>query len=235
MNTNALMLNVRAAKNPSKKELRYEFTTTEVKNYLQEKFNAIEKALNASGNKAPHVDIGLISADIGVGFQPFCIVLPDLVLDKKNSNDSIPSCFQIDESDGVKIKPHYYKLLQAYAYSDRDRAAMMSGEWRNARGIKNKNVAQGFMTYTKAKIETSGGRGNNNTVILMLDPVRVFHDMLTDADNVGQRFKVVDIDTKSINDEVFLYTMTREVVSRNKSEKVDLRALIRKASYGKRD
>lgn len=225
-------VSTRSGLRESGNKLEYEITTTEVAMYLRSKFKMIEDALNAKGYKnVPSIKPEVSSIRLGKHYAPLFVLLPKEVLSLKDYNPDIPSVFQPDRdtSDGAWLKQEYYALLFCYMYKRDDINAFRSGELRRQAGITNSRDMETLFKYSTPKITKSADENGAEslTVILILDPVRVFHDMLTDIQNPKQRFRVEISKTEKIDDRSYMYTVERLVKKKKKEDYMQLEALIR--------
>ena len=206
-------LETRAGLQPSDKKLPYTVTTAQVEQYLQKKVDVL---CNRDKSLPQNVDVRVYTTEVGSKFIPFVVVLPTSVLvdkSKKQNNDHIDGIFNINErSSKVEdlLKP-FKSLFVAYTYDSDDMKAFSSSDWRRARGVA-RTTSESLKKMVFPRISQFRGEGGRKTtvVIFLLDPLRVFHDMLKMNDD--NRDFNVDIERwQKIKTGEFRYIMTRSV------------------------
>lgn len=211
---NATGIKTRAGINPSDRALPYSVTTSEVEEYLQKRVDAMAEA---SGGKVPRCDIKIYSTESGNKFIPFVVILPTTVLinNKKESDDDVEYIFnQKNEDRNVNINSAYYKLFSSYTYDKNDEDAFFSDDWRRQVGVYKQT------SYVLKKLRTP--KVNNfsgaKIVIFMIDPLRVFHDMVTSNED-KRDFRITITNFKKIETGKYRYDFKREIVDSGRNKK----------------
>ena len=179
-------LQTRAGLSPSEKKLPYSITTSQVEAYLQKKVDVL---CNRDKSLPQNVDVRVYTTEVGKYFMPFVIVLPTSVLvdrTKQKKNTNIDGFFDVHEQSSrveEMLKP-FKALFGAYTYNKEDTHAFSSNDWRRARGV-TRTTSNVLRTMTLPRVSSFRGDGGNktNVVTFLLDPIRVFHDMLTMQDD----------------------------------------------------
>ena len=206
-------LETRAGLKPSDKKLPYTITTAQVEQYLQKKVDVL---CSRDKSLPQNVDVRVYTTEAGSKFIPFVVVLPTSVLvnkQNKQNNSHIDSIFNINErSSKVEdlLKP-FKSLFSAYTYNGDDMKAFSSNDWRRARGVTRttSETIKGMVFPRVFGFRGEGGR-KTQVVTFMLDPLRVFHDMLKMNDD--PRDFSVDIEKwQKIKTGEFRYIMNRSV------------------------
>ena len=182
----------RAGLNPNETELPYSITTTMVEKYLQNKIDVVMNRSANNGGQSEKIELRLYTTEAGKAFLPFVVVLPMEALEdrKKKNKKPMPSIFDTKDTDGsANLKPELYKLLSAYTYNKEDETAFFSDDWRRARRV-NRETSPVLKNLRTPKV-TSMENGKLRVVSFMIDPIRVFHDMLIiPTDNRSFRVEV---------------------------------------------
>lgn len=198
--------------------LPYKATTEEVEDYLTGMFRNITDGLRARGVKnVKPITVDLSVVSLGKSFYPFMIMLPEEVLNKKAYNPDMPSVFETDDEGGALLKEWYYKLLLNYMYDKWQINDLYSPERKRALGMSAKDL-QDIRKYSKPFTVNTENEYNQQgkTVMVLLDPIKVFHDMATFVNNPKQRFDVFIDKAIKLEGSQYIFKMTREVSTRSK-------------------
>lgn len=215
-NYNNNSFNTRAGLRPSEKELPFQISTSDVTNYLSQRLDALTKTM------ATPVDIELSVASVEAGskFVPFTVVLsPNAIVSKKynTSNEDEPSIFRPNDNDGaVRLLEPVAKLLAVYSYDKCDGEAFFSADWRRARGVSTNGSAILKKNRTPRLMKFKTNKGTFDRVIFLIDPIRVFHDMLVMDDNPSN-FHVEIVNWNKIRQGEYRYDVLRVLNKKNKN------------------
>lgn len=158
----------------------YSITTGDVQNYLQHKINCVLKAVaNKNGTETENIEVNVYSTESGSKFVPFMVSLPMNALkdNSKQHKRKGAAIFNVKSEDGTaQLKDELFNLLKNYAYNDRDYNAFGSTDWQNMRGV-GRESAYRLQNFLIPRITNMNGN-RDQTVLLLVDPLRVFHDML---------------------------------------------------------
>lgn len=230
MDKNTFM-QVRCGIAASDKKLPFTVTTENVQTYLAKQFGRINNALRTKGVKVTDIEPNVKTIKIGGALLPFFVLLPEEVLDRKTFDPNTPSVFRPDDdSDVVYLKPYYYEVIKRFMYSKEDcHAFRTSQDWRRQCKINNRKNLDVLIKYSTPKVETIGSPdGKKSYVVVILDPLRIFHDMLTDVHNPDQRFNVYIEKVQQLDDNSYDFSISREIVSKKKkSHEADISRLLR--------
>lgn len=210
------VINTRAGISPSvNKSLPFSVTTSEVEEYLQKRVDAVVKASNG---KVERYEVSVFSTESGTYFIPFVVVLPEKVLigqsRQKTDMESIIDANNND--DKISIDPAYYKIFSPYRYNDHDEGQFFSDAWRRDNGV-NKSTSYMLKRMRTPKIMKSNAM-NSNAVVFMIDPVRVFYDMVvSDTDRRNFHIKITGL--KRMESGKYRYDFKREIVDSKKNKK----------------
>lgn len=212
-------LETRAGLYPSKKQLPYAITTSIAEKYLQDKVDVI----CAKAKELPNsVDVKLYTTEPGRNFAPFVIVLPTSVLvekGKKNrENKNVDAFFDNKTySDEENLLEPFKKLFGAYTFNKHDVKAFMSNDWRRARGV-DRRTSDTLRSMALPRTNSYGSGDKRVTVVtFLIDPLRLFYDMLKMKDD--NRDYHVEIERwEKVKDGEFRYYVKR-MINRGKKNK----------------
>ena len=205
---------------PSEQELPFDITTTQVMEYLQRKLNVVVNGMRTSDRyNGPDIDVSVITVEMGTKFVPFTVVLPTTVLKdngKKRRDKNELSIFNPKDSDSTaNIYEPIAKMFASYTYNDADGEAFYSADWRRARGVSN--TSSSILKRNRRPSVQRFNNGSVEKVVFLIDPIRVFHDMLTMDDN-NANFRVEIESWQKIRSGEFKYDV-RRVINKKKGKK----------------
>lgn len=209
----------RAGLKPSMAELPFTIDTDMVESHLQKKFDVLCKKLSSNGDSdVKDIKIQLYTTEAGKYFLPFILVMPeDVLVDSKTKSYNTPDIFNPKESDGTaRIRNEFVEMLRPFVYNKDDKKAFFADSWRHQMGITRQS-ANAITRITEPKMITMN-HGRIRNVVVLIDPIRVFHDMLMINGN-SDRF-TVDIDGwKKLNSGRYKYSVKRSVTKNSKNYK----------------
>ena len=210
----------RAGIQPSEQELPFSITTSDVETYLQRKLNVVVNGMRQNGiYTGDDIDVKVITVEMGSKFIPFTVVLPMNVLKntnkKKRPKDEL-SIFNPKEADEtLNMHDQIMKLFSSYTFDKADGEAFFSSDWRRARGVSTTTSA--VLKRNRLPQIQKLNNGNMERVTFLIDPIRVFHDMLI-MDNNNTDFKIEIEKWQKIRSGEFRYDMKR-VINKKKGKK----------------
>lgn len=199
------------------KDLSYIIRTNEVEKYLQKKLDA----LYAAAGKGDSPRITIKSVEMSRFFYPFIVSLnTDCTSTSGDGNTKINAFFQSDSSDQyVKLDPILYQLFKNYVYDKDDKKAFFADAFRRELAL-SKDRSATLENLRQPKIMKFNG-GKEEYIIFLIDPLRVFHDMLT-SESDKREFNVIIVKEKikKINTGEYQYKVIRTTSgSKNKKNK----------------
>lgn len=199
----------------------FEITTLEAEKFLSEK---LEQIISRSNDMNEDIKLSLVTLTFGKKFKPFVALLPLSILKgKKNSNDEELSMFNPNSDSGIlKIKDSVYKFLVYYMFNKNDSKMFFDRNWRSALGISETSARK----LNSMRMPQTININRQKYVMVLLNPITVFHDMLVNIDNPGERFSVEEIRGERIDDKNFKYSMVRlpKNKKKNKKDEMDIAA-----------
>lgn len=219
MASNTTNFKTRAGIAPNEKELPYSITTHDVEEYLQGKIDVVlNRMASQNGTVKESIDVRVYTTEAGKSFLPFVVILPMDVLEKrpKKSNKKVPSIFDTKGTDGsANMRPELYKLFSAFVFNKDDEQAFFSDDWRRARHVNRETspVLKGLRTPKVTSMEN----GRLQVVSFMIDPLRVFHNML-EIEGDTRQFKVDITGWQKMQTGEYRYDVNR-VINKGKNRK----------------
>lgn len=210
-------IRTRSGLNPNENALPYSITTSAVESYLQKKVDVIcNRMAKENGGKADDINVRLYTTEAGKSFLPFVVVLPLEVLSQRNKQKKkMASIFDTKSEDGTaSMRPEFYELFKSYVYNKDDEAAFFSDDWRRQRHVSRETSPVLKSMRTPKVVSLNGGQ--IKTVSFMIDPLRIFHDMLESEDD-RRNFKVEVVDWQKMQAGEYRYDLKR-VINKNKNK-----------------
>ena len=202
----------RAGIQPSEKELPFSITTTDVEEYMQRKLNVVVNGMRQNGLwRGDDIEVKVITVEMGSKFVPFTVVLPTNVLkDRKNrqSNDELSIFNPKDNDMTANVYEPIMKMFASYVFDKADGEAFYSADWRRARGVSTTTSA--VLKRNRLPRVQKLNNGSMERVTFLIDPIRVFHDMLM-MDNNNTNFRIEIENWQKIRSGEFKYDMKRVV------------------------
>lgn len=217
------MIKTRSGLTPDENRLFIEISTEDVERYLQKKFDAVSAKLRASGVDAPNIDVHVDSGEASRKFVPLAITLSlDVIEDKRakekgNNRDELPM-FNPTRNTGnyANISAPYWKILEAYQYDKKDRILFQSSDWCRKKEVSRES-SRNLVMLSVPRIHQVDK--DMKVVLMLLDPVRIFYDMLVDIEHTGRKFLVRIDSLKKQETGEFIYTVFRYTDKSKKSKK----------------
>ena len=223
---NKINFETRGGLTPNMNELPYSITTSAACAYLQDKLDCV---CSQNPDDPKKIKITLATTEPSKEFLPFIIVLPyDGVVEdsgkKYNQKNDQPTINIPDDEDvehgrgAARIRRDIFMLLKAYAYNENDAAAFKSEEWRRRLHI-SRETGNNLRGLRKPKVSKINGIGNGNmkVVMMLIDPIRVFYDMVQmDGDN--RQFYVNITKTQKIAAGEYRYDIKRQIAHKGKGK-----------------
>lgn len=208
----------RAGIMPSEKELPFSITTTDVEQYIQRKLNVVVNGMRQNGiYKGEDIEVKVITVEMGSNFIPFTVVLPMNVLKERVRRPKEElSIFNPKDSDStVTLYEPIARMFSSYTFDKADGEAFFSSDWRRARGVSTNTSS--ILKHNRLPRIQKLNNGSMERVTFLIDPIRIFHDMLV-MDTNNTNFKIEIKDWQKIRSGEFRYDMKR-VLNTKKNKK----------------
>lgn len=213
------MVKTRAGLTPVENEVPYAITTEQAEEFLQQKIEAVVKMMNNNGaNVTDDIKIMMFTSRCSKKFMPMMLLMPTSVLKgkKEKKNQDELDMFNPESSEKLaKMKDPIWNLVKCYIYDNSDEAAFFSNAWRQALGVSLK-TSHVLKANRLPKIQKFN-KGQNEFVACLIDPVRLFHDMLEDVNNNSAKFNVYIGQVDQIKSGNYKYEVYR-TITKNKNK-----------------
>lgn len=206
-----LQFKTKSGLKPDDNGLPFSISTSQVETYLQQRVDVVTE--HAKTNK---VGIKVYTTEPGKLFAPFVVILPTSVLQDRNqsSEDDEPSIFTPNKSSRkLRLRPELYHLFKLYIYDEYDEKAFFSNEWKNKLGVRSDASA----ALKRLRVPALNKNGDTEVVMFLLDPLRIFHDMLKMDDNRQYRISIKSL--KKIRTGEFIYSVERTLANSKGNKK----------------
>lgn len=210
----------RAGLTPSEKELPFSITTSDVEQYLQRKLNVVVNGMRQDPDikyTGEDIEVKLVTVEMGSNFIPFTAVFPMNIVKSKprRPKDELSIFNRKDEDETVVIYEPIAKMISSYMFDKSDGEAFFSVDWRRARGVSTNRSST--LKHNRVPRIQKFNNGNMERVTVLIDPIRIFHDMLV-MENNNTNFRIEIKDWQKIRSGEFRYDMKR-VLNSKKNKK----------------
>ena len=181
------------------RRITYTYTTEMACAFLQKMFDGVVQAVNNEIRKhnagkdhrdripeQEQVEINLISYQASQKFCPLALVMPMSVLngDRGPKNRQEASIFNPQHTDkSAVLKKYFYDIIMPFMYDDSDRKAFFSPSWQHEVKVSS-SKATALKHQCRPRIYKFN-KEHQSYVMVVLDPVRLFHCMSAPADGGG--------------------------------------------------
>ena len=199
---------------PNQAKMDFEISTADVRRFLQSEIDSIVAGVNAKEGRhvLDDIEVRVYTTVAGKYFTPLVVCLPlDVLANKKNKNAGSPIFNVNSDERNVRLKPEFYELFARYCFNKEDEKAFYSTEWRRRAGVSSSQVSSSLKSSRVPRVINAGGSKKDKVemVTFIIDPLRIFHDMLTiDESNVP--FKVNIEKWNKVANAQYVYQIVRE-------------------------
>jgi hypothetical protein len=193
-------------------EIPFDITTEKAQAYLSDRIASVINKVNAASekNKQREIpEIALATSRFSTKFAPLVVAFSMDALDKKNSYN-VPDIFNPEPDDNsVKLREEIYSVIYPYLYNSEDCKAFFTNQSKHDLLITTK-AAREIKAASRFSIaeEKDGGR-KVRYVQALIDPLRLFHDMLT-TDGAKEKFSVRIVSVEKIHDVNYRYKVMKQ-------------------------
>jgi len=225
------MSRTRGGLEPQKpKYQKFKIKTFDAKSYVQKKVDVIVDLMNKSGESIPQMKIDLYSNKVSNKFAPFTLVLeptaaenfcePNLTVEHDGEEIFNPGGKDYSSLEEIAVlKKQFKALIDAFGYTKDELRSLRSESFKKQLGISKMNFVS-IEQYSKPRFYSIDSDGYTFTrIIVTIDPIKVFHDMLVDERGNTNFFCDVTLGQK-LNDCAYEYLITKKPYNR-KSKDID--------------
>ena len=217
--------------------LRFKIDTAMMRNFIQEKMNVIA---SVKGIEPVTIELGTLNP--GTSFYPILLftstdILEDRIASAEDEevDDIIDEYYMPKDEDGEKngyrpcrMNPYYFQLLKMYMYDSNWKHEIGKSSKMKEYGIRDIRVVKELKAIHRPKIARQNGV---DCVVVLLDPLEIFQDMLTFKDPEENRdengfrkspkkeFHVFPTYIAKTKDGEFKYWLDRDLDKKKKSKK----------------
>lgn len=209
----------RSGLRPDESHLPFVITTKDVQNYLQKRIDVVLEEQRKNGEYISDVKImNIISIDASSTFIPMLVFLPESVIEQeKYAPVKGNSIFNTNpKGRALRLNNVIFNVLSPYMYDQRDRESFGTGLMKNTLKMSREKIYR-IQEWSKPSLfKTRNGKSRN--IVLLIDPIRVFYDMLkyTDKEAAKQQFRINIEDCKKREKGYYMYYVIREELSPKK-------------------
>lgn len=205
-------IKTKAGIQPVQTELPFSITTSDAEKYLQEKFNMLK------GDNA-NMTVSLFTTEVSPKFLPFMLLLPKQASKNgsKKKNDNVLSIFNTDtnENNGVALHNDVFAVIAPYIFNKADEQAFFSPDWRRERQVSSATSHK--LKYSRTPHIQKYNKGQIEFVAMLIDPIRLFYDMLSDPTK-QENFRVSIRNMEKVKTGEYRYTVSKiPVVAKKKN------------------
>ena len=219
------VLKTKSGCSPNTDVLTFTINTNQVLDYIK---SGLAQLISQKDSELKDLDLSkveLLSTKQGKSYYPFLLILPynQVCYTKaENENKNVAPIFTPEESSYLTKAPLKNQLRHflgtdrndRFLYSSEDRNILRSPKWRRGAGVEEGRGLRDIIVLTEPRhyqFTTKDGRTIHQAKVL-LDPFRVFYDMLVDVGGPNRPFIVEMEDVQKINRGLYSYTIKRRIL-----------------------
>lgn len=192
--------------------LPFIITTDQIEAYIQKKMDVV-----AEEKHLEKINIHVHTIEPGRNFYPLVITLPlsaleDYAGDGDDEEEGDQRFFENKKKDRTtRVIDPYFRVFYPYLYTLKEINSFYTENYRSMFGIDRRSTIDDLKKISSTRFYNANG---TNIVICLLDPLKVFKDMLYNP-NDKRDFKVYPTRCKRTKTGVFRYTVSRVIVKNN--------------------
>ena len=198
------------------RDVPYKIKTSQAEEYIQKKLDIVCSMMRQNGKDQPDVKFNIMTTQMGKLFFPMLGILPiDIISETEDDKKEVHDIFNPGSSKQFpSLKKEFWTVLQPWLYSKQDEDVFFN---QNTRSALRMSLAEShkMKNYRQPKLY-SFNKGRTKVLLFMIDPVRLFKDMMTDVNNEDQKFDVIINRVTQINDTNYRYDITRSTSQKKK-------------------
>ena len=214
---------------PDVNNLTFTITTQDVLKYFKEGLSQIMKNPNSELKDLNLKDVEIVSTKQGKYYYPFLLIMPydQVCYTKAQSNKPIQPIFNPEESSYLSKAPLKNQMRNflgtdkndRFLYNSEDRNVLRTPKWRRNAGVDEGRGLRDIITLTEPRHYQF--RINDRVIHqakVLLDPMRVFADMLMEKNGDRRPFRIEVEQVQKINKGLYSYKIKRSIIT-NKGNK----------------
>lgn len=210
----------RAGVLPVQQDPKFEITTQKAEEWINKRLTQVREKLEKEHNhKLPEISVVVATAQQQRStFLPFVVLLPanaEFSNSKGGKKDRVDLdiFYPEEEAKGkhIRLVDYVYMILEGYMYNKKDQELLFSQEFRKAVNLSYQDVPN---LKRMAKPFYYNFKGNNKyrMIGIMLDPRRIFKDMVTYTDGKDNSFEIDITEVQKLSKRNYKYSFTRASV-----------------------
>lgn len=208
-------------------QLPFKCTTLDVEAYLQKKIDVAVELAKEKNPDLSDIDIRLTTTTLfGKDFLPFLLMLPTSALidyerkRKKKVEGELSIFNQQDDARRSTLRPEIFNAIKPFKYTNEDKEFFRGN---NNRYVKydHRKVPSLISFMDPKTIGLGRGKNKRSQVVVLIDPVRIFFDMVKDVDYPDDNFDI-EISmkaTKRLKSGIYEYKFIRDADFNRKKNK----------------
>lgn len=167
-------------------DVPFNIRTDDVSKFLYEKrFAVLSKVISSKTGEKYNFPATVFTLSLSKKYFPIMLVIPEDAIVKPERSVDVAPIFDV-EMYGDRVPPliqPYYDVLRAYMYSNDERKAFKHSEypWEDERLHISRRVRTMFHRMMRPSLMKF--HDHDKAFIVALDPIKVFHDMLSNDDS----------------------------------------------------
>ena len=190
----------RSGLEPDMSEIPFRITTKLVEEHLQKAINLMVKDLRDKGVNARDIRITVMTDNISKQFRPFIIAIPmDGAVKGRGGNNENLSIYHDEENDNnIQLHDWLFKFLSAFSFDKSDIKAFDSVTFRKELNISPVR-ANDLKRLARPKVHSVRDDRRPTHVVMYIDPIRVFKNMLKSSDDDKFRILIKKDKSRDLN------------------------------------
>lgn len=222
-----MLLVTKSGCSPEQDELKFKISTERVEKYIKDE---LRKLINAPNSELADLDLSKVeirSTKQGKRYYPFLIVLPydQACYGKSDKNDGKNTNPFFDSSSTYMSKAPLKNQLrnflgtdrnERFMYTSEDRNVLRTPRWRRDAGVDEGRGLRDIITLTEPRHYQFTPDKNGpavHVVKVLLDPLRVLHDMVAPKGGSDKPFRLDSFEFKKLNRGLYMYEFTRREIN----------------------
>lgn len=215
---------------------RYKFTTDDIREFLQGRIEAIGAKLKQNPQKGKEVadcQLVLISHKSSDVFYPLLAILPENVIKQTHRDPDMPDIFWGDDEQ-FKMVDNVYGGIYAFAFTKAEKNGLLkSSTWRNSLKLSSREASWIAKYSFPRVVKIKGSGGVQRYVIMLLDPVKIFREMVKGPNDVVDKMKGpnfdIEVHAERMNGRMCRYEVQKSPKKNKRRQDKDIEAVIEAA------
>lgn len=170
-------------------------STKNVQEYMQERIDMIVATLRKRSerySRLENIPVTIAGVQASDKIGSFAVVLPPDALEAEATNvDGIPSIYlQKDEEAELMLIPEIENFFKLYAYSKWEKKDFEDADFRKRYNV-SRQTAETLINFSVPRYRKVDGDDHDTDIVMFfINPITVFHDMLTEEGEKRESFEI---------------------------------------------